>query len=112
MKTRIGKWSMPYVMGPAGLHPLFWRDEQSGQLSEAVHAYLSAVTSPTAVVMTNDQFELFKAYCCYWVEAPCWKDCGDPAGLAEVRQAMKDATDVTALREALWRAGEFCLDPL
>jgi hypothetical protein len=55
---------------PLGL-PLKWEDEVSGELRDAVLAYY-AHRIDTKKPFSAEQFELVRAYCVYYISAPCW----------------------------------------
>lgn len=62
--------------------PLYWRDEQSGELPAAVIRYfdfcLGHAADATAAdlgvrPLTDRQLQLLCEYCRYWINAPCWE---------------------------------------
>ena len=60
--------------------PLYWRDERSGKLTEAVEAYLEPYTldnldSDRAIPELSDRhLQLIRRYLLYYVKAPCWRE--------------------------------------
>lgn len=54
---------------PLGL-PLYWRDDQSGVLADAIKAYLDERIEGKQ--MTAEQFDLVRAFLSYYINAPCW----------------------------------------
>jgi len=102
------KFEAPYVPGPGGLGPLYWRNDQSRVLPVAVEAYLAAVLADCE--MAPGQFDLVKAYCIYWIDAPCWV-WGDGNEFRKYAEALRAATSREALTAALHDLMVFGVDP-
>lgn len=98
---------IPRVYIPPYGGPVYWRDEQSGVLAEAVNAYLDHVVDK-APAPTQEQFDLLKDYCDYWAHARCWTG----EGLEDLRRQIKAVTTVDGLRGWLRAALDECIDPL
>jgi hypothetical protein len=61
--------------------------------------------------MSAEEFVLVKAYCVYWLDAPCWRDGGEPEVFRRMLLQVAGATNPRELREALRLADDFGLDP-
>ncbi len=86
--------------------PLYWMNEESGKMREAVQAFLDDRMHGTT--MSLEHFNLLQAYLVYVVEAPCWK--GVP--VAEIVEAIDKATKPEELSVVIHRLLEFGIDPL
>ena len=87
--------------------PLFWMNESSGVLRDAVEALLEP-----AGELTPRQLALLKAYCIHWILAPCWawpEDAPPRQGLVKL---VGDAADKPGLWTALEELFEWGIDPL
>ena len=96
---------------PQGL-PLYWRDEESGQLAKAVNAYLDNRLHGTTV--TDEQIGLVRDYFVHYIDAPCW-DSDDPdiqAYLQNLRTSARELDSATKISEWIVKALDICLDPL
>ncbi len=94
-------------IGPFGT-PLYWRNELTGRLSDAIHAYLANRVEGKPI--TPIQTETFRAYLEYYIDAPCWKDFSVELKLLRLRvRLLRTPEDIQEwIRESL----EFGLDPL
>jgi len=96
---------------PQGL-PLYWRDEESGQLAKAVNAYLDNRLHGTTV--TDEQIELVRDYLVHYIDAPCW-DSDDPemqADLQTLRLSARELDSATEISEWIFKGLDLGLDPL
>jgi hypothetical protein len=89
--------------------PLYWMNEQSGRLPEAVRAYLDHCCGE-GPDLTADQFVLLRDYCAYWIEAPCWR--GRCGSIEDLRGEIESVCTTEELREWLYRALKVGIDPL
>lgn len=89
----------PYVPRPGGMGPLFWRDEETGELPKAVGEYFEAAMEDRE--MSQEHLELVKAYCVYCIEAPCWRWNGIPGLPGTIIQAVSQAETREQLSAAL-----------
>ncbi|MBW4598714.1 MAG: hypothetical protein KME29_03770 [Calothrix sp. FI2-JRJ7] len=95
---------------PMGV-PLYWRDEQSGQLENAIFAYLEFVTKHATVPPNETQIFLIRYYFEHYIMAPCWQDDGNGT-LTRLREDTKNINSVEAISAWLKLASEIALDPL
>lgn len=81
--------------------PLFWMNEVSGVLKDAIKAFLNRESACDA-----EQFRLVKEYVAHWINAPgfLW----DPEWTP--RRALIDTLDVAGDRDAVWRVVDKLLD--
>lgn len=80
--------------------PGFWMDETSGALAPVVRAYLRGET------LDGAQLALMRAYLRQWIlEFP-------GAEAAELRERVNDLVDNAALRNWLYDALDYGIDPL
>lgn len=63
-----------YVPGPRpGMDlPLYWRNEQTGELPAAVEAYLEISAGIRQELLSTRQLEILLDYIRYHIKAPCW----------------------------------------
>ena len=58
--------------------PLYWQNEASGQLKEAVMAFFAPYAqerqSLPIPAMRDRHLELIKSYLIYYIKAPCWRE--------------------------------------
>jgi hypothetical protein len=95
---------MPTTYVPPHDVPLYWVNETSGVLKEAVLAYFDGRESLT-------QLRLVIAYVRYVLEAPCWN--AEPMeALERLRLAAQRVTTRVGLEAVLWDALELGIDPL
>jgi hypothetical protein len=95
------------------LGPKYWRDEVSGKLARAVHAYLGIGGRE----LTAEHVALLRAYFRQWVGAPIWdanphQSATDVAELAGLRDAVGSLTNRAQIRAWLRRALDAGIDPL
>lgn len=95
---------------PMGL-PLYWRDEQSGQLENAIFAYLEFVTKQTSQPPNETQIFLIRCYFEHYIMAPCWQE-DENGTLLKLRAETKNINSVDAISAWLTVASEIALDPL
>jgi hypothetical protein len=98
---------------PLGL-PLYWADEQSGRLRDAVQAYLGYLIDGSPEP-TPDQLSLLWDYVCHHIHAPAW-DCAcveavEQRELADLRRQAGQRGDVAAVRAYLRAAEASAMDP-
>jgi hypothetical protein len=99
---------MPDVYVPPFNTPLFWKDEQSGVLRNAVRAYLGHGLKPEEE-LPDEQVELVRAYLDYVIHAPCWQ--GDKR-IPDLRARVKTLETVNELDEWIDGCLELGIDPL
>jgi hypothetical protein len=92
--------------------PKYWRDETTGRLAAAVHAYFD---NPDALTMR--ELGILRAYFSQWIQSPAWdlNPAHDDASRAELAALRAGVGAITNARDvAAWlRAAETaCLDPL
>ncbi len=89
--------------------PLYWMDEESGAMREAVQAFLYwAVRLPGQPRPSQEQLALLRDYFAHWINAPGW------AG-KEVEKLRADIQSASTAEELLqWqeRAESEGIDPL
>jgi hypothetical protein len=95
--------------------PFNWRDEQSGQLPQAVMAYLSNRVDATP--LKPDHLQLVRAYCQYYINAPCWTTTtrNDPdaaPALTRARQTIRTVTTASGLSRWIAQCLNLGIDPL
>lgn len=83
--------------------PLYWRNEQSGLLGQAIEAYFDRREGAEDLALVID-------YCRYWIEAPCWR-WDDPGELAELRQRVRSLITRSVLDAWLNDAMGLGIDP-
>ena|SRR5579885_2147497 len=81
--------NLPYL--PPFWTPLYWGNEQSGQLPAAVVAFLVAATGDGEC--SDDQRRLVIEYLQYYIKAPCWQGPGIEA-LREQATKLQSMQDV------------------
>jgi hypothetical protein len=65
--------------------PLYWRNEISGVLSDAIMAYFAYQTGSRDEPLTDAQAALVLGYARYYVDAPCWlANATDPEAIEEI----------------------------
>lgn len=104
---KILNFNAPVYIGPMGL-PLYWRDEQSGTLADAIEQYIYWAVGDSTVKPTSDQFKLIKGYLRYWINAPCWR--GEE--LESLRRDIEAMERIEDLEPWLHRGLAIALDPL
>jgi hypothetical protein len=100
------KSRMPGYYQAMGI-PLYWMDEQSGELKNAINAYLDHQIKGAAV--TDGQIELIRDFLEYYVNAPCWQ--GEEE-LAYLRLAVREVRSAKAIAEWIDKAKALGMDPL
>jgi hypothetical protein len=95
---------------PQGL-PLYWRDEQSGQLSAAIWRYLNFVTKKVSTPPTEAQIWLIRCYLEHFIMAPCWAEDQDGL-LLKLRDEIKTLDSCKSVDAWLRKASEIALDPI
>src|SRR5579859_6869197 len=116
---------LPY-RSPLGL-PLRWQDDQSGKLPSAVMAFIDSLLPTEVLALTDgrtepvqcsdEQLEYVRAYCQYYVEAPCYTDLAQQdeesrAELQEVREQIKTVKTAQELHKWICRCLMIPIDPL
>jgi hypothetical protein len=94
---------------PFGL-PLRWQDEQSGELSRAIEAYLDNRISGETV--TDAQITLVRDYIVYYIDAPCWNQEEFVDELRGLRSSARELDSATEISEWIGKAMDIGLDPL
>lgn len=95
---------LPYL--PPHNTPLFWMDEQSGRLREAIQSfYAESLGTGTCEAQ---ELRLVIAYIQYVIDAPCWQGPGMPA-LRDQAKTLRSVADINALIKACLDEG---IDPL
>lgn len=95
----------PYVHAR---YPLYWQNEQTGKLREAVTAYLNNRIDGETV--TENQIALLVEYIAYWVKAPCWDAPSDE--LQELRLSVEQLDTAEKVDEWIQKALDLGIDPL
>ncbi len=106
------KLTLPYL--PPHDTPLRWMDEQSGQLTTAVHTFID--TGLGRATATPAHLEMVRAYCDYYINAPCWVSPDiDEQTIQEImalRTQVTEATTFKALDVWIHECLKVGLDPL
>jgi hypothetical protein len=85
--------------------PLYWRDEMSGFLPDAMLAYLNHVSAPTRFPPPNqEQFDIVKEYLIYVVNAPCWLDSPTEPFLNQLRESAHQIQTISDLQTFIHQA--------
>jgi hypothetical protein len=92
--------------------PRYWRNETTGKLAAAVHAYLD---NPDA--MTMREIGAMRAYLSQWIQSPVWDmnpaaDAASRAALAALRSGVGAITNARDIHAWIAAAIEEGLDPL
>ncbi len=90
--------------------PLYWRDEQSGELGLAIDAYL--LNRHAGATITDGQITLLRDYLEYWVNAPCWRSEGIEKEMKDLRKSVRELDSATEIDEWIHKALEIGMDPL
>lgn len=77
--------------------PLYWRDEQSGQLAIAVHRYFKGLS------LHPDLIELMRDYMLYWVNCPSFEL------IPEIRERLVMQLEQIKTKEDIDAAIKACL---
>jgi len=108
---------LPYVT-PLQL-PIKWQDDQSGQVSGAIWAYICHCADPkNDPEPTQQQLRITAEYCRYYINAPCWDSTGGfTEELAQLRRRIDEimaaeTVGLTALRRWIHDCLEIAIDPL
>ena len=116
---------MPQFYCPPLSTPLYWRDEQTGELPAAVSHYydhcLGHAPDQTAAdlgiaPLTAAELKLLCEYCVYFINAPCWEinllgDADMLADLASLRDRAKTLASLESLRQWNSDCADLGLDP-
>lgn len=94
---------------PFGL-PLYWGDEQSGELRAAVTRYFEFATGATGEP-TDNQVALLRDYLEHFINAPCWEPTPFKEELAALRKSVKEISTAQQIREWNDQAMKIALDP-
>lgn len=89
--------------------PLYWKDEQSGELPRAVQNYFNSLLGHGHV--SAGELKLLCEYCIYFIDAPCWENnlAGNADMLAELKELRIRARDL-ASAESIHRWNEECME--
>jgi len=102
--------AIPFPQVYPGGGPLYWRDEQSGWLLEAVEAYYEFLLKGR--LPPQAQLELLTGYVAYWVHAPCWTGLEeDGSDLEQLRNSAKSIRSWPELRDWCEKAMDLGIDP-
>lgn len=96
--------------------PLYWRDDQTGQMTGAVMAYYNACLG-TKPGPTPEQLELVCDFCRYFINAPVWLsnpelDDETRAEIEELKVRALSLASVESVRRWISECMEVGLDPL
>ena len=91
--------------------PVYWRNESSGKLEEAVNAYWM----PCANLSAN-HVNLLRQYIVHWATAPCWRnnpylDAGIEAELDKAIALSRSITTRSDICDALDSLMTLAIDP-
>lgn len=105
-------FQMPTTYMPPYGTPLYWKDEVTGVLGEAIWAYVAHGAEPQNFpAPTAEQLALLVAYLQYEIGAPCWRDSGN----GELERLREQAGQMTTVAEIdAWIQGclQIGIDPL
>ncbi|NEQ29666.1 MAG: hypothetical protein F6K04_01495 [Leptolyngbya sp. SIO4C5] len=107
--TSISKTDFEIPPNPTGC-PLYWRNEESGQLAPAITAYIQNKATPEELAIVKTYFE-------HWIKAPCWDEnpylsAKTKAELDQLREAIASAETLDDLHQWQNKALEAGHDPL
>lgn len=108
--------TLPYIT--AHKLPLYWQDDQSRVLYDAVWAYICHCAEPEKEPAPGqEQLILVAKYCRYYVNAPCWDHPLFAGKLAALRGrieeiAAAEVVDLAALKRWIHDCLEIAVDPL
>lgn len=101
----------PHYQPPVGA-PLYWRHETSGQLAQAVDAFLTH-RCKEGPEPTTAQIRLLADYLEHWAKAPCWRfDDEDQKTIESLRQSAQHLLTSDQIAKWLHAALQLGLDPL
>lgn len=111
---------MPNFYAPPFGTPLYWRDEQSGELRLAVTRYFDHCLGPAPDATAADleippltarELNLLAEYCRYFINAPCWQNnlADNEAMLGELRVLIEKSKTLASV-ESIRRWNEECAD--
>jgi hypothetical protein len=100
-----------HYLPPLGL-PLYWRNEVTGKLPDAVNAYLDTRLEENAPSLTSEQLILLKAYFAHYINAPCWDESGFETELKTLRKSVQTLISADDLAVFIHSAQQMGLDPL
>lgn len=103
---QILDWNNPTYIGDIQ-QPLYWRDERSGVLKEALERYVYWAADPKSIKPDEAQFYLIKQYLRYWINAPCWR-----GELSDLRTSIETVRRVEDIEPFLDKCLEWGIDPL
>lgn len=99
------------VYDPNTQTPFYWRTEQSGDLVDAMLAYVMHTAWPEGYLApTPEQLALVIRYLRYWINAPCWRD--ESGVLIQLRSDVEGLVGVKDVRKWIGRCLPIGLDPL
>jgi|SRR5579884_2916280 len=98
---------IPAFYAPPLNTPLYWGNEQSGMMRDAVAAYYNGA-------MSGSQVELLREYLTYYINAPCWQVAEEEREkFDQLKQATTTLTTVDQFSHWLYEClASFGLDPL
>lgn len=107
---------MPAIYRPPMGLPLRWQDEQSGELSKAVWAYINHGAGKTKTPPTPEELATLKDYLAYYIKAPCWMaNAQDPGMEADLKAAILKIDLVVTyedIRDFIYACLHLGIDPL
>ncbi|OKH47312.1 hypothetical protein NIES2101_24040 [Calothrix sp. HK-06] len=91
--------------------PLYWRNEQSGQIETAIFRFLNFQNNEVSTPPTDYQIFLIRCYFEHYINALCWQvDNGEI--LYELREDIKSIKSVESINGWINKALSIGLDPL
>jgi hypothetical protein len=102
---------MPTTYMPPFGTPLYWMDEQTGVLPDAMRAYVFHAAKPeTHPAPDASQLALVISYFRYVINAPCWR--ADKKELVRLRGLAARMTTTEEVEQFLGDCLEIGLDPI
>lgn len=94
--------------------PVYWRNDVTGQLPEAIDAYLWFMSEPnTYPIPTERQVELIAGYFKYYINAPAWdSNRWIEEELKSLRESVSNLRSVDDISKWIREAMNIALDPL
>lgn len=106
-------FKIPQIYVPPLGTPLYWRDELSGQLPDAMWAFLKHTSHPgIEPAPTKEQINLLREYFQYYIFAPCWQTSNQETEFAQLRTDVQFLHSAYAIEKWIERCLEIGLDPI
>ena len=108
------EFKIPRFYVPPRGGPLYWRNEQSGVLPDAIWAFINFQADRTNPEPTERQLKICRAYLDYYIFAPCW-DFPDNAfaeELSALREKVKNLQTPDDISQWIFKCLELGIDPL